>query len=546
MLLSLHNARHPESGSLPRSDDGAWLTQEGDELLVIVESAEPAELRLAGAPQRNDGIHRIGHHLRSSFRLPIETWAGRARLRVSAGTEVEHLVIDVRPHPNKLGIEAFRAMLDELTAASKDLPWGLSPGAAEAAHAASSPAIVHPAILETELPALLTALERLDREPLAFTERGRAFEPLHRYGKLDATSCRWIFSHPLALLSIRSTAEISPTSGSILFVDQPVQRTSLAHPATRYIRYLIERLIAVLRGSHASFVEVARGRREGHRDPEASAHARDLGDLLHDALLRLERSLRRNPLCHVTSGLPTEAALLALVDHPDYARIQRTTRRLLDPGLMIERDGAVDGCLRRSHELFELLVLLRLCRGLEAVVTDGWSARATGSARRHILEAFAPGIVWQAHGPGGATLELRYQQTFDSFSPRNKQWWTLSGERRPDFVLTLRVDGELHDWLVLDAKYRSSRASVHQGLADLHVYRDALRWEGRAAEGGYVVAPTVSDDASVYASAEYIRSHRMGVLALDRHDWMLPVVEWLGRHGIGSTTDRSHAADIAG
>lgn len=73
-------------------------------------------------------------------------------------------------------------------------------------------------------------------------------------------------------------------------------------------------------------------------------------------------------------------------------------------------------------------------------------------------------------------------------------------------------DGACGRWLVLDAKYRASRGSIHDALRDLHVYRDALRRNGTRAAGSSIIVPALDDGAAAYAHADYLGTHAFGAM----------------------------------
>ena len=89
---------------------------------------------------------------------------------------------------------------------------------------------------------------------------------------------------------------------------------------------------------------------------------------------------------------------------------------------------------------------------------------------------------------------------------------------RIDHVVCARRGDELLRWVAVDPKYRSSRAAIHEGLADAHVYQDALRWADRRAVGSYIAVPACSADAQLYAASGYLAEHRFGVLVASGRD----------------------------
>ena len=92
----------------------------------------------------------------------------------------------------------------------------------------------------------------------------------------------------------------------------------------------------------------------------------------------------------------------------------------------------------------------------------------------------------------------------------------ISGERRPDAIVGLFGRDELVRWVAIDAKYRASRTAIHEGLADAHVYQDALRWNSLRASGSFIAVPACSHEASVYSENSYLETNRFGALVTSR------------------------------
>ena len=127
------------------------------------------------------------------------------------------------------------------------------------------------------------------------------------------------------------------------------------------------------------------------------------------------------------------------------------------------------------------------------------------------------------------SLELRYQQWFSraGLPPDERMFSSLSGTFIPDYILVLRENGKVVRWLILDAKYRSGRQAVDQGLADVHSYRDALRVRGMRADGGFVIVPRLQEENPVYASPAFLDHHAFGVIQVFATEWLAPALRRL-------------------
>lgn len=175
-------------------------------------------------------------------------------------------------------------------------------------------------------------------------------------------------------------------------------------------------------------------------------------------------------------------------------------------------------------------MLYRLVRQLPERIGPEWQivrAAAVTSIGRE--DRPSDRALWVLRGPNGLFLDIRYQQWFARARshPDLRRFSSLSGLNIPDYVLVLRRGREVLSWVILDAKYRSGRQAIDQGLGDVHRYRDALRIFGTRAAAGYVIAPRLQDVNPVYASPEYLRDQRFGVLQLYGGDWLKPLVAWV-------------------
>lgn len=516
------SARARGGGAVVRGLDGVWHMAEGDEITIEAESEFPACARLSGAVLATEGTRRQAARMVTRWVVPLHTWAGRAELEVDDGETTAVAQLDVAPHPGKLGIEAFREMLEELTRVAQDLPWGLSPGTLAGERAEDSPSVAHPAVLEAELPVLFAALRQLRAEPLQRTLRSREVAPLRGARHVDARSLRWLASHPAPLLAVTAPTLWGGPEDAV-FVEQRRTERTLRHPATAHIRFLVDRLVRRLQASETLLAGLGS---EAHEDGQ---HARWLAARVRRARLAVEAERALSPLCLVEGVPASEGAAQAILDHPVYARVQRVARRLLDPGASVSPAGALRAPARRTHELYELLVLYRLVAALGRELGPEWKWTAADVVRRRALDVLPDGSAFVASHVDGRRIEVCHQLRFGAFSPEVEQHalHSISGERRPDAVIGLFEGDSLVRWLVVDAKYRASRTALHEGLADVHVYQDALRWRGLRAAGSFIAVPACQEDASVYATRSYLEAHRFGALVTSSASCFAPAFGFL-------------------
>jgi hypothetical protein len=272
-------------------------------------------------------------------------------------------------------------------------------------------------------------------------------------------------------------------------------------------------------------------RRPGRRfsDEAADVYAGELARFVEEATARLNAILYVPLFRGLTPTTLSNSALQAITDNPLYAALHRTILRLLEPGLAFAPGGELLSALKRTYDLFELLVLHRLAASLRNWLEGAWIwstpiLNISGREARPI-----DGAIWSAHHPSGRRIELRYQQQFGRARapPDVRAFGSLSGALIPDYLLVVADGDNVMSWLILDAKYRSSRQSVDEGLGDIHRYRDALRLSGIRAAGAYVIVPRLAEPTAIYAQPSFIAHHSFGVCELFTEDPLRPIRRWV-------------------
>jgi hypothetical protein len=480
---------------------------------------------VAGEKLRPLHLEQVADGFRAQYELFIDTWAGRTTINLADGKDTARRVLNIRPHGHKLSADEFDAMLTELSELSSALPWGLSPGAAQGDISHSTPPVTHPAVIESQLPRLERLLARLLDDPPTLTERVREARPLDASRRIDLKTMRWLAARPSALAAVRGAAQPGSTFDWRSRIDQGTPRQSYDHPLTCYILHLIRRVRRRL------MLTVRELRRAGRRfsDEAADVYADELAHSVEDAITRLDATLHAPLFRGLTPTPLSNTALQAITDNPLYAALHRTVVHLLDPGLAFAPGGELLSALKRTYDLFELLVLHRLAAALRNWLGGewAWSQPALNTTGREVRPA--DGAVWCAHHPSGRRVELRYQQQFGRAKapPDVRTFGSLSGALIPDYLLVIAQGDSVKSWLILDAKYRSSRQSVDEGLGDVHRYRDALRLSGIPAAGGYVIVPRLAEPNAIYAQPDFIAHHSFGVCELFADDPLAPIRRWV-------------------
>ena len=479
--------------SLFRWRDGGWRElalapdarpvscAEGHRLRVTVSAGSAPIVHLGGddlVPKtlgiRNGAVEAV-------YEFVIDSWAGRTGLVAAGDGEFRRICLDVEPHPGKLGLDAFSGLLMELSARSAALPWGPSPGSRSGRLAGPSAAVVFPAVLDALLPELLRQLRRFLRDPPLAIRRRRDVTPLSMARRPDTQTVRWLVNHPRSLAAVRP-GDFGGTGERIAalpLVDQPVAVTNHDHPVTRHLLFQLLRIGRMVDGTVRRLDTLAN--KGGWRaDPFVSAYAARIAGQCRHHRAALAEALSAPAFREAQAEPAGEGALQALADLPAAAAVQRLAHRLLNAGLDLDDndDATVEAALKRTCDLYEAVVFYRLADTLRTCLGEGWECDA-GSRRTRHDDDLETAVIWRR---GGETARLLYQRRFPALSAKSAEWHSLTGEFRPDYVISFEKDGACAGWLILDAKYRASRGAVHDALRDLHVYRDALRRHGRRAK----------------------------------------------------------------
>jgi hypothetical protein len=180
------------------------------------------------------------------------------------------------------------------------------------------------------------------------------------------------------------------------------------------------------------------------------------------------------------------------------------------------KSDSLPAAVRPSFTLYELWCFLAIQRQLERVL-PGWNWSSKKLTSILIPTGTGTGAQYKAIDDGGSALTLDFNPKFNGYFNRSgKPRWSLSGERRPDIIVTLKPQGREGAWLCLDAKYRAGRTNLAAAFQSAHIYRDSLRYDGfggpcRAAA---LLAPSNSEDVDEWFSPEFLNRFKTGIWEL--------------------------------
>lgn len=416
------------------------------------------------------------------------------------GVTVGRYLLDVAPHPDKLGAEAYRSLLEEVCEVDPALLFGEEPAQAEVGSlGAHQDPWLEFQRLRLYGAALCRALESIIRAPIRSRRHQRRLVPFHAIRRVDRMTAVTALANGTAATFNRTGSAVALRS----VVREPVfdVPTTEEHFDGAANRCITASLVAVKR--RARFLvqvlddKVAREQSSGTRSPLA-ARWPIRRQFLTECAATLNRLQKRQPFSSVTRPETTAAGLNAVSAHPAYARAYRLCWQALRSGIVGD-ETQENMWLSPTWELYERWVFVRVVRVVEALC-----ASSTGFSSRSSMRE------WHGTLADGARIQVLLQPTFPAFDQRSSSFRSLSGLREPDLVVT-HTTGERKRFLVIDAKYRTSRANVLDAMASAHIYRDALRWDAERADYAVLAVPT-GGGVSWLEAPDFIHEHRVGVL----------------------------------
>jgi hypothetical protein len=427
----------------------------------------------------------------------------RAELFDHQGVCLANYRLEVVPDAGKLGQGLFDQMIGELFRDDPRLLFG-----EEAAQSAiggegdyGDPYLEY-ARLKSFGTKFLSSLRQLCHEPVAGLRRGRKLVAPHHVRRVDAHGARALLRSPQTLAAVLRPGSSVPTD---LLFNVPFSREEFDTPAHRT---LLSQILAVARRVRKvrANLEVLGARKEsiGFRTPmtpRLSHRFRLLDDL--DAGLRcLCKSM---PFSAVTRAEVCAAGLNVIAGHPLYATAYRHAWQALRPGIEGPREGEMLS-LSPTWEVYERWCFLQLANVLREIFPSlAWVRHSTGGKADRLLEVGSC---------DGIRVEIYLQRIFHAMDniPKDSRFHSISGERRPDIVVTYASKG-LKRCLVFDAKYSVSRDSVLAAMGAAHIYRDCLRWDGQRPQGVLLLIPSPGK-AAWLETADYFDQNAVGVLSL--------------------------------
>lgn len=345
---------------------------------------------------------------------------------------------------------------------------------------------------------------------------------MHKAGR---DSLAWVTRHP------ETGAWLLPWMRVELFGDEPLYpmrciTETVDHPANRYVVWLARKAEQTLKSTGIALRSMA-------QDPPLDDSSRwclsRSKSLLYGAGT-IRNIIKRSPLRHVRPHPPSEAALLVVLDDPDYATFHALSRLFISPAFSLDQGRSCGAPVRPSYELYEIWCYLTLAHAFRKK-WPGWKWSYKGFGQILKMYSSGTGAMTMGTAPNGSKINLAFNPIFPGYFARNSvPRWSLSAERRPDITISWQPAQGDPWWACLDAKYRVGRANLGDALSSVHIYHDSLVWEefGGPPRYTFLLAPKATKDCGEWFSETFRRETNRGIWAFSpMGEGCRDFMEWL-------------------
>lgn len=421
------------------------------------------------------------------------------------GSVVACYRLDVAPSRDKLGREVFAKMLDEIFAFDAKLLFGTeSAQASIGAEGDDANPHLQYARLRRYGESLVAALRQVSEKPLTRLRRERIAVGAHQVRRLDQHAVR-------AALQNRS---IMPGPEGVTLPSSQVTFEVAAafehqdNPANQVLGAVLHKVMLRCRQTIQAFERIAETERHSDTRSELAPRLNRRIAYLDGLYRTLQRQQRMEPFCHLSARRITAAGLNAISAHPAYARAYRFGWNSLRPGLQGPTTHE-SLWVSPSWEIYERWCYIKVVEQLRSRYSNlVWECRYP--TRRDDC------ICWSGQGPD-SKLEVWLQVRCPAVDKKPYAGFSsLSKVRYPDIAITLQ-SGDQRRFVLLDAKYRTSREGVLDGMASAHIYHDSLRWHGRRPNYALLLVPC-GGAVEALLSTDFRKTHGVGLAELASDD----------------------------
>ncbi|HEU4853180.1 MAG TPA: DUF2357 domain-containing protein [Telluria sp.] len=504
------------------------IVRDTDDLPLSLRENYEYEIRIPSVPIHSLFIDDVELQPRRSahgiyYRWSAGFFAGQVELlAVDKHGNERQFPVCVVPQASKLGIDQFKSMVERVRTFDASLLLGEA--AATAEFGVGSSASVNNLVAYSRIKKFgknfvqsLEALIKAPHQTLRSTYQQVPLSALRHIRPAQLTDRR--------LLAAALGLDVEADVNSLQFMASAAA-PSFDTAANREMKMLLRRFQTTVR---KLIVLIESGKFSPDKDEQEVRAQRRL-DLLRSLDVSASNLMRRLPFSAVLRPATSSAGLTQIAASPTYSRAHRQGICMLRTGIYGDAD-ATQINLSPSWGIYETWCFIHLLDQLQSELgTLQW--RKVKSAAANAEMSLSTTL------PCGTIVEALFQAKFNAEKPVDgRSAWSVSKERYPDFVLIARNRGTTR-FMILDAKYRSGRGNVLDGMESAHIYRDSLRLDERRPDLCLLLLPGATDVPSL-ETPEFWRTHRVGAISefsID-HDGVLKCVRLIQTWLSGSFTD---------
>lgn len=224
--------------------------------------------------------------------------------------------------------------------------------------------------------------------------------------------------------------------------------------------------------------------------------------VLSSFFTRLDEALRRPPLYRVSSQDLIQTPEIVSRSNPEVVQTHQLVQQILSPTFSLQ-SGQFPVSGRNSFGIYELWCFQQMIDCCTVVCKSEPIDQPEDPLK------WGGTIRWRT---GSELLQLHYNPRFVAYWDHKKNTsrpYSLVGEQRPDFVLQYR-----DRWLILDAKYRSTRINVLDAFSSAFSYVASLKIPGiqRDPVGCLLLVPKKMQESSPWFNRQFHRENGFGLL----------------------------------
>lgn len=474
------------------------------------------------------GEKQLISHSEGVWTFSTGHWIGDNKITIHTSDKTFTIPVQVKPRKEKLSNDLWCEILQDLEAWLPGVTVGIEGGRQGGVSSSGTPAAFIAEALIPLLPVFYDAIRRLIENLRQIDTLEWEEVPLRMMRRVDRQTLKWVSRHPDVAVALDpwKSIGISPP-----WVPRQHSEDSIDHPANRYVAWLIAQIERTLTVTADSLLAAGKS---STSTEDSIEWCNSRATALLNGATTLHNILLTSPLTHIQKQPATEASFQVVIDDPMYARVHKIGRLFLNPLFKFnDNEAAYQAAVRPSFTIYELWCFFAVFRQLKALLNN-WSWTFSKLTRLLEIGDSGDGVVVSASSASGE-ISVLFNPTFRSYFTRgsNKRW-SISGERRPDIVITYKPLGHedaKSSWLCLDAKYRVGKSNLSDAFESVHIYKDSLRYEGYGGKccSCLLLSPSRTEGTKEWFSEGYINQHQVGVWELRPGSQDTLLAQWICR-----------------